>query len=170
MVYFLKEYREAVLSTIFLIAALIFQYSLKVAPWMYLSCYIISYLAVWGAVWKKAFKSIRKGTIFSEFLLMGIATVGAFAIGKYAEGVAVMLFYMIGEYVQHGAVHRARRSIEALINQQTDEAAVERNGDIEYEHPSEVHKGDVIRVKICMKVTSCGYIINVYICLICYIL
>lgn len=160
MVYFLKEYREAVLSTIFLIAALIFQYSLKVAPWMYLSCYIISYLAVGGAVWKKAFKSIRKGTIFSEFLLMGIATVGAFAIGKYAEGVAVMLFYMIGEYVQHGAVHRARRSIEALINQQPDEAAVERNGDIEYEHPSEVHKGEVIRVKPGEKVPLDGELIT----------
>lgn len=91
---------------------------------------------------------------------MGIATVGAFAIGEYAEGVAVMLFYMIGEYAQHGAVHRAKHSIRELINQQPDVAAVEREGSTEQVHPSEVKMGEVIRVRPGEKVPLDGELIT----------
>lgn len=108
----------------------------------------------------KAFNSIKNGTIFSEFLLMGIATIGAFAIGEYAEGVAVMLFYMIGEYAQHGAVHRARRSIKELINQQPEVASVERGGGTEQIHPSEVETGEVIQVKPGEKVPLDGELLT----------
>src|SRR5699024_6162989 len=97
---FIRKYKEAVIAAVFLSVALVMQFVVQTGATVYLVCYGISYIAVGGPVWLKAFRSIKKGTIFSEFLLMGIATVGAFAIGEYAEGVAVMLFYMIGEYAQ----------------------------------------------------------------------
>lgn len=149
MIDFIRQYKEAFLSALLLGAALAVEH-LPVFTgyeYLYLSLYGLSYLAVGGPVWVKAIKSIRRGVFFSEFLLMGIATVGAFAIGEYAEGVAVMLFYMIGEYAQHGAIHRARHSIKELIDQQPDAATVERNGSAEVVHPSEVEAGEIIRVK-----------------------
>ena len=144
-----KKYKEAVAASILLAAALLVEFVLEFPnqAYVYLPLYALSYLAVGGPVWLKAFKSIKKGTIFSEFFLMGIATVGAFAIGEYAEGVAVMLFYMVGEYAQHGAVHRARSSIKSLINQQPDVATVERDGEVIEVHPSEIEVGEIIQVK-----------------------
>jgi Cd2+/Zn2+-exporting ATPase len=157
---FLQKYKEAEISGLFLIAALIAEFWIESSAVLFLPLYVISYLSVGGPVWIKAFKSIRKGNIFSEFLLMGIATVGAFAIGEYAEGVAVMLFYMIGEYVQHGAVSRAKSSIKSLINQQPDIAKVERDGDTIEIHPSEVEPGEVIHVKPGQKVPLDGELIT----------
>jgi Cd2+/Zn2+-exporting ATPase len=117
------------------------------AEWLTLGSYTISYLLVGGPVWLSAFKSIKKGVIFSEFFLMGIATVGAFILGEYVEGVAVMLFYMVGEHAQHGAVHKARNSIKKLIDQQPDIARVEQDGDWIEKHPKEVEIGSVIYVR-----------------------
>lgn len=162
MISFLKKYKEAVASTLLLVAALIVQYGLSFSgrTYVYLSLYGLSYLSVGGPVWVKAFKSIKKGTVFSEFFLMGIATVGAFAIGEYAEGVAVMLFYMIGEYAQHGAVHRAKHSIKGLIDQQPEIAMVERNGNTEEVHPSKIEIGEIIRVKPGEKVPLDGKLLT----------
>lgn len=159
---FIKKYKEALASALFLAAALIIEHGLSFSgqAYVYLPLYGISYLAVGGPVWMKAFKSIKEGTIFSEFLLMGIATVGAFAIGEYAEGVAVMLFYMIGEYAQEGAVHRAKQSIKSLIDQQPDTALVERNGATETIHPSEVEIGEIIKVKPGEKVPLDGELLT----------
>jgi len=158
----IKRYWEAVLSGLLLAAALVTEHvlSFQGREYIYLALYGLSYLAVGGPVWLKAFRSIKRGIIFSEFLLMGIATVGAFAIGEYAEGVAVMLFYMIGEYAQHGAVHRARRSIKELVDQQPDAASVERNGTTETVHPSEVTEGAVIQVKPGEKVPLDGELLT----------
>lgn len=155
-----SKYREAVLSAAFLILALLAEYGADASPVIYVSLYGISYLVVGGPVWQKAFRSIAKGNFFSEFMLMGIATVGAFAIGKYAEGVAVMLFYMIGEYVQHGAVHRAKSSIKSLIDQQPDVAEVEREGSLQKIHPSQVEEGAIIRVKPGQKVPLDGVLLD----------
>lgn len=162
MISFLKKYKEVAAATALLVAALIVEYgtSFSGQVYLYLPLYLLSYLAVGGPVWVKAFTSIKNGTVFSEFLLMGIATVGAFAIGEYAEGVAVMLFYMVGEYVQHGAIHRARHSIEELLNQQPDIATVERNGITEEVHPSQVQKGEIIRIKPGEKVPLDGKLIT----------
>lgn len=160
MVQFVSKYKEAFISGLFLAAALLAEYVFNALSLVYLSLYVISYLAVGGPVWVKAFNSMRNGTIFSEFLLMGIATLGAFAIGEYAEGVAVMLFYMIGEYVQHGAVHRAKSSIKSLIDQQPDVAEVERKGSFIEVHPSEVKIGETIRVKPGQKVPLDGELIT----------
>lgn len=146
---FLKKYKEAVVSAVFLAAAVLVEhvFAFDGHAYLYLPLYGISYLSVGGPVWIKAFKSIRNGTVFSEFMLMGIATVGAFAIGEYAEGVAVMLFYMVGEYAQSGAVRQAKSSIKSLIDQQPEVAAVEGEEGTEEVHPSDVEIGDVIRVK-----------------------
>jgi Cd2+/Zn2+-exporting ATPase len=160
MIQFLKKYKEAVISFLFLIAAVLAEFWVNASAAVYLPLYGISYLAVGGPVWLKALKSIRGGTIFSEFLLMGIATIGAFALGEYAEGVAVMLFYMIGEYVQHGAVHRAKSSIKSLINEQPDVALVERNGSAENVHPSDVTIGEIIQVKPGEKVPLDGELLT----------
>jgi len=157
---FIKKYSEVIISALFLAAAVIAEFWVEAYPGVYLFLYVASYAAVGGPVWAKAFRSMKKGTVFSEFLLMGIATVGAFAIGEYAEGVAVMLFYTIGEYVQHGAVSRAKGSIKSLIDQQPDEAQVERAEGTETIHPSEVQKGEIIRVKPGQKVPLDGRLIT----------
>lgn len=91
---------------------------------------------------------------------MGIATIGAFILGEYAEGVAVMLFYMIGEYAQHGAVHKARNSIKKLLDQQPDIAVVERKGSLVELHPSEVNIGEIIRIKPGEKIPLDGILLS----------
>lgn len=157
---FLNKHKELFISGFFLLTALLAKFLFNSPLAVYLPLYIISYLTVGGSLWIKAFNSIRNGTIFSEFLLMGIATLGAFAIGKYAEGVAVILFYTIGEEVQHGATNRAHHSIEALLNQQPETATIEENGDTKNVHPSEVDTGTIIRVKPGEKVPLDGVVLT----------
>lgn len=98
------------------------------AGWIRLVLYLVAYLPVGFPVMKEAAESIRKGDFFSEFLLMSIATVGAFAIGEYPEGVAVMLFYSIGEAFQDIAVTRAKTNIKTLLDQRPDEVTLLENG------------------------------------------
>jgi len=162
MISFIKKYKEAFISTLLLTGALIFEHfvSFEDSQYLYLILYGLSYLAVGGSVWIQAFNSLKKGTLFSEFFLMGIATIGAFALGEYAEGVAVMLFYTIGEYAQHGAVHRARNSIKKLIDQQPDIAFVERNGETIEVHPSKLDPGEVVLVRPGAKVPLDGELIT----------
>ncbi|TYP94952.1 Cd2+/Zn2+-exporting ATPase [Fodinibius salinus] len=162
MMTFFKKYKEAVASALFLAAALIVEHGFSFAgqAYVYLPLYGLSYITVGGPVWIKAFKSIKNGTIFSEFMLMGIATVGAFAIGEYAEGVAVMLFYMVGEYAQGNAVQRAKQSIKTLIDQQPDTATVEHKGTTKNVHPSEVGIGEIIQVKPGEKVPLDGKLLT----------
>ena len=159
---FLKKYKEAVISFVALVGALLVEHVIifEGSQYVYLMLYGLSYLAVGGSVWIKAFNSLKNGTLFSEFFLMGIATVGAFAIGEYAEGVAVMLFYTIGEYAQHGAVHKARNSIKKLIDQQPDVATVERDGETLDLHPSKVNNGDIVLVRPGDKVPLDGELIT----------
>jgi Cd2+/Zn2+-exporting ATPase len=92
--------------------------------WVRVAWFVVAYIPVGLPVLKEAFESIRKGELFSEFFLMGIATLGAFGIGQYAEGVAVMLFYSIGELFQMLAVKRAKTSIKSLLDQRPDTANV----------------------------------------------
>src|SRR5690606_9798704 len=94
-----------------------------------------------------AVKSIRKGEIFSEFFLMGIATIGAFAIGEYPEGVAVMLFYAVGEVFQTMAVSRAKANIKSLLDQRPDEVTVLRNDQPLTVKAETVNIGEIIQLK-----------------------
>jgi Cd2+/Zn2+-exporting ATPase len=95
--------------------------------WVRIIWYVIAYIPVGFPVVKEAFTSIGKGEIFSEFLLMSIATIGAFAIGEYPEGVAVMLFYAVGEVFQTLAVKRAKANIKTLLDQRPDEVTILEN-------------------------------------------
>ncbi len=109
--------------------------------------YIIAYIPVGFPVVKEAFESIRKGEIFSEFLLMSIATIGAFAIGEFPEGVAVMLFYAIGEIFQTLAVTRAKANIKSLLDQRPDEVTILENNVAKTIKASTATIGDIIQLK-----------------------
>jgi Cd2+/Zn2+-exporting ATPase len=118
--------------------------------------YGIAFVLVGWNVVKAAVLSIPSGNIFNEFLLMSIATLGAFAIGEYPEGVAVMLFYTVGELFQDAAVNRAKRSIRALLEIQATEVTVVRSGQSVVLDPKEVQVGDVMEVRPGEKVALDG--------------
>ena len=109
--------------------------------------YVAAYLPVGWPVLSRAWSSIRKNDVFTEFFLMSVATLGAFAIREYPEGVAVMLFYTIGELFQDAAVLRARRSIKALLDVRPDEVTVLKNGQSQVVKASTVSVGEVIQIK-----------------------
>ncbi|AUD05383.1 heavy metal translocating P-type ATPase [Spirosoma pollinicola] len=109
--------------------------------------YVVAYLPVGWPVLKRAWSSIRNGDVFTEFFLMGVATLGAFGIREYPEGVAVMLFYTIGELFQDAAVLRARRSIKALLDVRPDEVTLLRNGQAQTVKAAAVSVGEVIQIK-----------------------
>lgn len=118
--------------------------------------YLIAYLPVSFPVLKNAFKSIQRRDIFNEFFLMSLATIGAFGIGEYPEGVAVMLFYTIGELFQGAAVKRAKGSIKALLDVRPDKVSVKRDGKILVVNPVKVAIGEIIQVKAGEKVALDG--------------
>ena len=109
--------------------------------------FLISYLIIGGEIVLKALKNIRRGQVFDENFLMSIATIGAFCLGEYAEGVAVMLFYQVGELFQSYAVSRSRRSIADLMDIRPDYANVMRDDLLVQVDPEEVAVGDTIVVK-----------------------
>jgi Cd2+/Zn2+-exporting ATPase len=109
--------------------------------------YIVAYLPVGLPVLREAYESIMKGDVFSEFFLMCIATIGAFAIGEYPEGVAVMLFYTIGENFQGLAVSRAKSNIKSLLDQRPDEVNVLENNVATKIKAADVTIGSIIQLK-----------------------
>ncbi|MDP1815540.1 MAG: heavy metal translocating P-type ATPase [Leadbetterella sp.] len=115
--------------------------------WIRILVYAAAYLPVGFPVLKEALQSILKGEIFSEFLLMSIATVGAFAIGEYPEGVAVMLFYSVGEVFQGLAVKRAKANIKSLLDQRPDEVTILQNNEAKTIKAASANIGDIIQLK-----------------------
>jgi Cd2+/Zn2+-exporting ATPase len=109
--------------------------------------YIVAYLPVGLPVLKEAYESIMKGDVFSEFFLMCIATIGAFAIGEFPEGVAVMLFYTIGENFQGLAVSRAKSNIKSLLDQRPDEVTILENNVATKVKAADVKIGSIIQLK-----------------------
>ncbi|MDR2485445.1 MAG: cadmium-translocating P-type ATPase [Treponema sp.] len=122
--------------------------------------FLISYLLIGGEVVFRAIKNITRGEVFDENFLMSVATIGAFAIGEYPEGAAVMLFYQIGETFQRVAVNRSRSSIAALMDIRPDFAHVKRGGAIVTVGPEEVSLGEPIVVKPGEKVPLDGRVIE----------
>ncbi|WP_032122535.1 heavy metal translocating P-type ATPase [Clostridium amazonitimonense] len=108
--------------------------------------FLIAYIIIGGDIVKKALSNITKGQVFDENFLMSVATIGAFFLGEYAEGVAVMLFYQVGELFQSYAVSRSRSSIADLMDIRPDYANVMRNGKLVQVDPEEVAIGDTIVV------------------------
>ena len=109
--------------------------------------FLAPFIIIGGDVILKAFKNIVRGRIFDENFLMSIATVGAFLIGEYPEGVAVMLFYQVGELFQSYAVDKSRKSIAGLMDIRPDYANIRKNGQIETVAPDKVAVGDIIIVR-----------------------
>ena len=122
--------------------------------------FMIPYLVIGYDILQKAFKGIRNKQVFDENFLMAVATVGAILLGDYSEGVAVMLFYQIGELFQSYAVGKSRRNISELMDIRPDYANIEVDGKLEQVDPDEVEIGTVIVVQPGEKVPIDGVIID----------
>ncbi|APY00913.1 heavy metal translocating P-type ATPase [Lacinutrix venerupis] len=149
-----KTYIPAIVSLIMLIVGIGLDY-FDVAffkNWIRIIWYGIAYLPVGFPVLKEGWKSITKGDVFTEFFLMSIATIGAFIIGEYPEGVAVMLFYAVGELFQNAAVNRAKSNIKALLDVRPNKALVYRNNDYVSVNPETVEIGEKVQVRVGEKV------------------
>lgn len=128
--------------------------------WLQIALFIISYIIVGGDVVKRAVKNIFKGQVFDENFLMSIATIGAFFIGEYPEGVAVMLFYQVGELFQSYAVGKSRKSIASLMDIRPDYANVKKDDELVKVDPDEVQIGDIIVIKAGEKIPLDGKVIE----------
>ncbi len=125
-----------------------------------LALYLCPYLLIGYDILLRAARNILHGQVFDENFLMAIATAGAFCTGEYGEGVAVMLFYQIGELFQHMAVSRSRRSIAALLDICPQTALLEKDGDLLTVSPESVSVGDVIVIKVGEKIPLDGTVIE----------
>ena len=146
----LKDYWRIILSALLLFSGIILNatdatfFKGEYVPFIW---YLLAYLPVGLPVMREAWESILQKDVFSEFTLMSIATLGAFYIGEYPEGVAVMLFYSLGELFQDKAVDKAKRNISALLDVRPETATVIRNGSTLVEVPQRVQVGETIEVK-----------------------
>lgn len=158
----IKPYLPSIISFGMLMMALIFD-AVTIhlfEGWIRLVWYLITYLIVGWPVIKLAIVNLLKRDVFSEFFLMSIATIGAFVLGEYPEGVAVMLFYSVGELFQQAAVKQVKRSINSLLKLQVEEVTVIINGSPIVKHPKEVEIGQVIQVKSGEKVALDGVLLT----------
>ena len=145
-----------------IIAAVLFAAGslLPLGPTVEMGVFLVCYAVIgWDIVWK-AVTNILHGQVFDENFLMTIATIGALILGEHSEGVAVMLFYQVGEWFQSYAVSKSRKSIASLMDIRPDYANVERNGELEQVDPDEVNIGDTIVVKPGERVPLDGKIIK----------
>ena len=145
-----------------IIAAVLFAAGslLTLDPTAEMAVFLVCYVVIgWDIVWK-ALTNILHGQVFDENFLMTIATIGALILGEHSEGVAVMLFYQVGEWFQSYAVSKSRKSIASLMDIRPDYANVERNGKLEQVDPEEVNIGDTIVVKPGERVPLDGKIIK----------
>lgn len=150
------------LLTRIIVAAVLFAACglLHLEGWAELGVYLICYAVIgWDIVWK-AITNILHGQVFDENFLMTIATVGALILGEHSEGVAVMLFYQVGEWFQSYAVSKSRRSITSLMDIRPDYANIEKDGKLIQVDPEDVQIGDTIIVKPGERVPLDGKIIK----------
>ena len=137
-------------------------FMLPVSGYWRLAVWSAAYLIVGLPIVRKAFRNIGHGQVFDENFLMTAATVGAFALGEYSEGVAVMLFYQIGELFQSYAVNKSRKSIAALMDIRPDYANIERDGKVVRVSPEDVRPGEDIIVTAGEKIPLDGRIVEGY--------
>ncbi len=158
----LREYTFSILSAILLLVGIYLEFwsNIPINEFILIGVYLIAYSFVGLPVVWRSLKLILRLDIFNEFFLMSLATIGAIAIGEYAEGVAVMLFYSVGELFQGAAVRKARRSIEALLKLQIEEVIVISGNEKRTVHPREVQIGDIILVRSGDKVALDGVLVS----------
>ncbi len=157
-----KAHWDLLLALAILVILLTLEYGFKIKipniPSLIINA--IAWLLAGRKVADLAFRKSKRGDFFNEFVLMTVATVGAFLIGEYEEGVAVMVFYSIGEWFQDAAVSKAKRNIKALLDIRPDEVTVLRNGKSEVTDPSKVQLGESIQIKPGEKVALDGELIS----------
>lgn len=157
-----KSHWQLLLAIVILFVMLTLEFGFEYVPPFPFNLIIfgIAYLLAGYNVLYMAWRKAIRFDFFNEFFLMSVATIGAFAIGEYSEGVAVMAFYSIGEWFQDAAVNRAKRSIKALLDIRPDEVTVIRNGNTETVNPKEVKTGETIQVKPGEKVALDGELVS----------
>lgn len=153
-----KSHWPLLSSLAILLVMLVLEFGFKYKPVfpVDLIIYVVAYLLAGYNVLNLAFRKAMRFDFFNEFFLMSVATIGAFSIGSYSEGVAVMVFYSIGEWFQDSAVSKAKRSIKALLDIRPDEVTVLRNGTATVIHPNEIQVDEIIQVKAGEKVALDG--------------
>ena len=157
----MNKKQKKMLIRIIIAAVLIVVFSLLPAEgYLRFVLFMIPYLVIGYDILKKAFKGILNKQVFDENFLMAVATVGAILLGDYSEGVAVMLFYQIGELFQNYAVGKSRRNISELMDIRPDYANIEKDGTLEQVDPDEVEIGTIIVVQPGEKVPIDGVIIE----------
>ena len=152
-----KRLNRIILGAIIFLFAIIINFNVI---WLKPTLFFISYIIVGGDVVLRAIKNILRGKVFDENFLMAIATIGAFFIGEFPEGVAVMLFYQVGELFQSYAVGKSRKSIAGLMDIRPDYANVKKDNDIVKVDPDEVQIGDIIVIKAGEKIPLDGKVID----------
>ena len=158
-----KTYIPALISFVMLIVGIAVDYFDAIPQfegWIRVVWYTLAYIPVGFPVIKEGWKSLIKGDVFTEFFLMSIATIGAFIIGEYPEGVAVMLFYAVGELFQNAAVNRAKGNIKALLDVRPKEANVFRDGDYVSVSPEAVNIGEKIQIRVGEKIPLDGVLLS----------
>lgn len=155
-----KKTKKVLIRIITAAILMVVLHFLPVDGWLSLFLYMIPYLIIGYDILRKAVLGIVHGEVFDENFLMAIATVGAIGLGEYTEGVAVMLFYQIGELFQSYAVGKSRRNITALMDIRPDYANIEKDGAIEQVDPDEVEIGQTIIVRPGEKIPIDGVIIE----------
>ena len=159
----IKQYLPALISLVMLLIGIVLDYVLKAdffTGYIRLAWYLIAYLPVGFPVMKEGWEAIKHKEIFTEFTLMVMATLGAFFIGEYPEGVAVMLFYAIGELFQSAAVNKAKNDIKALLDVRPSSASVLRDNKYIEIKPEEVEVGETIQIKAGEKVPLDGVMLS----------
>lgn len=152
-----KRLNRIILGAIIFLFAILINFNVI---WLKPTLFFISYIIVGGDVVLRAIKNILRGKVFDENFLMAIATIGAFFIGEFPEGVAVMLFYQVGELFQSYAVGKSRKSIAGLMDIRPDYANVKKDNDIVKVDPDEVLIGDIIVIKAGEKIPLDGKVID----------
>lgn len=154
----LKAHWDLLLALAILIILLVLKYGFNTAlpHTLALGINLVAYLLAGREVLALAWKRSKQGDIFNEFVLMSVATIGAFLIGEYEEGVAVMVFYQIGEWFQHSAVDKAKSNIKALLDIRPDTVTVLRDGKAVVTAPKNIAIGETIQVKPGEKVALDG--------------
>lgn len=155
-----KKQKKVLVRIIVAFVLLIVLSFVPVDGWIQFALYMIPYLVIGYDILKKAVKGIMNRQVFDENFLMAVATVGAIALGDYKEGVAVMLFYQIGELFQSYAVGKSRRNISELMDIRPDYANVEQDGELVQVDPDEVEIGTVILVKPGEKIPIDGAVVE----------
>ena len=155
-----KVLKRIILSAILIIAFAVAGNFVSIPKVLEFVLYLIPYLVIGYDILKKAWKGICNKQVFDENFLMAVATVGAIALGDYKEGVAVMLFYQIGELFQSYAVGKSRRNISDLMDIRPDYANIEKDGQMEKVDPDEVEIGTVIIVQPGEKVPIDGVVVE----------